>query len=53
MTGDIKGLQTTEFTFKYVPKTYTTADAEIEIRTSEFDSQPKLIRIFGSAISNK
>lgn len=51
LSGDIKGLQTSELTFVYAPKTYTTADVEIEIRTSEFDSQPKTIRVFGSSIS--
>lgn len=49
MQGDIKGLQTTLIDFSYRPRTYATADCEIEVRTSEFDSQPQLIRITGNA----
>jgi hypothetical protein len=37
VSGDIIGNQNTEITFTYGPTTFTTADAEFEIRTSEFD----------------
>lgn len=47
--GDILGLQTTCINFNFTPKSYSTAEAEIEIKTTEFDSQPKKIRITGSA----
>ena len=47
--GDILGLQTTSIDFVYTPKSFSTAEAEIQIRTTEFDSQPKTIRITGSA----
>jgi len=47
--GDICGLQTTSIDFEYNPKTHSTAECEIEIRTTEFDSQPKRIRIVGNA----
>ena len=49
LVGDILGLQTTSIDFIFTPKSYSTAEAEIEIRTTEFDSQPKTIRIMGSA----
>jgi hypothetical protein len=32
-----------------VPNSFQTAEAEIQIRTTEFDSQPKTLRIVGSA----
>ena len=47
--GDILGLQTTSIDFSYNPRTNSTAECEIEIRTTEFDSQPKRIRIVGNA----
>ena len=49
LVGDVLGLQTTSIDFEYVPKSYSTAEAEIEVRTTEFDSQPKTIRVTGSA----
>lgn len=49
LCGDILGLQTTSIDFMYNPRTHATADCEIEIRTTEFDSQPKVIRIVGNA----
>jgi len=52
MCGDINGLQTTTIDFEYSPKTYSTAEMEISIRTSEFDSQPCIVRIVGSAQPN-
>ena len=47
--GDICGLSTTSIDFSYAPRTHATAECEIEIRTTEFDSQPKRIRIVGNA----
>lgn len=47
--GDFCGLQTTSIDFTYNPRTHSTAECEIEIRTTEFDSQPKKIRIVGNA----
>lgn len=43
------GQRTTNIDFAYLPLSFSTAEAEISIRTTEFDSQPKLIRIVGSA----
>ena len=42
-------MRTTHIDFCYLPLSYSTAEAEISIRTTEFDSQPKLLRIVGSA----
>lgn len=53
LTGDIFALQTTSIKIEYTPKSYTTAECEIQIRTTEFDSEPKLIRIVGSAAPGK
>lgn len=52
LSGDIVGDQITTINFDYLPKTLTTAECEIKVRTSEFDSQPKTVRIVGSAQSN-
>jgi hypothetical protein len=52
MVADIVGLETTIIDFEYNPKTYSTAEMEISVRTSEFDSQPCIIRIVGSAQPN-
>lgn len=49
LMGDFPGLQTTSIDFTYNPRTNSTAECEIEIKTSEFDSQPKRIRIVGNA----
>ena len=49
LMGDICGLQTTSIDFTYNPRTHSTAECEIEIKTTEFDSQPKTIRIVGNA----
>ena len=49
LMGDILGLQTTSIDFTYNPRTHSTAECEIEIKTTEFDSQPKTIRIVGNA----
>ena len=49
LQGDITGLQTTPIDFHYTPKTFTTAESLIKIRTSEFDSEDKFIRIIGNA----
>ena len=49
LVGDILGLQTTNIDFTYNPRTNSTAECEIEVRTSELDSQPKRIRIVGNA----
>ena len=38
LAGDILGLQTTPIDFAYNPKSFSTAEAEISIRTSQFDS---------------
>jgi len=47
--GEIKGLSTTELTFTYSPMTFATAEAEMQIRTTEFDSQPFSIRVVGNS----
>lgn len=49
LMGDIPGLRMTTIDFTYNPRSYSTAECEIEVRTSEFDNKPKLIRIVGSA----
>lgn len=38
LAGDILGLQTTSIDFTYNPKSFSTAECEIEIRTTQFDS---------------
>ena len=38
LMGDVLGLQTTSIDFVFAPKSYSTAEAEIEIKTTEFDS---------------
>ena len=50
MSGDIIGNSITQITFIYVPGTFTTAEAEFEVRTSEFDFSPQVVRIVGSAL---
>lgn len=40
MMGDIVGNSETNLTFIYNPTTFTTAEAEFEFRTSEFDFTP-------------
>jgi hypothetical protein len=42
-------MQMTPINFQYSPKTLTTAETVITGRTSEFDSQDKIIRIVGNA----
>jgi hypothetical protein len=42
-------MQMTPINFQYSPKTLTTAETVIKVRTSEFDSQDKIIRIVGNA----
>ena len=49
LCGDILGLQTTYIDFEYRPRTFATAECEIEIKTTEFDSKPQLIRVVGNA----
>ena len=49
LAGDIPGQQVTKLDFTYQPLTFATAEAEIQLRTTEFDSQPKVIRIVGSS----
>lgn len=51
--GDIVGNQRTEIQFAYTPSTFTTADAEFEIRTSEFDFKPQIVRVLGSAVPQR
>ncbi len=53
LVGEITGQRTSELEFAYAPKTFATAEAHISIRTTEFDSEPKLIRIVGNAAPNK
>lgn len=49
LSGDIPGQHITNIDFAYLPLTFSTAEAEISIRTTEFDSQPKIIRVVGSS----
>ena len=53
LLGDIYGNQSNPITFSYAPSTFTTAEAEFELRTSEFDFEPQVIRIVGSAIPQR
>jgi len=53
MVGDIIGNSETNLTFTYNPSTFTTAEAEFEFRTSEFDFTPQIIRIVGSALPQR
>jgi hypothetical protein len=50
LSGDILGMQSTILEVYYTPSTYTTAEAEISFRTTEFDSSSKICRIVGSAL---
>jgi len=49
LAGEIVGLQTTQVEIIYTPSTFTTAEAVIKIRTTEFDSEQHTIRIVGSS----
>jgi len=53
LSGDIAALQTTCINIEYCPRSYTTAECEIQVRTTEFASEPKLIRIVGNAAPGK
>lgn len=46
-------MQETVIEIHYTPSTYTTAECEIQFRTSEFDMQPKLCRIVGNALPTR
>lgn len=47
--GDIVGNSTTQITFTYTPHSFSTAEAEFEVRTSEFDFKPQRVRVVGSS----
>jgi|LauGreDrversion4_2_1035121.scaffolds.fasta_scaffold874365_1 hypothetical protein len=47
------GMQQTMIEINYTPSTFTTAEAEIKFRTTEFDSQPVLCRIVGNALPTR
>lgn len=47
------GNANTQITFTYTPHTFSTAEAEFEIRTSEFDFKPQQIRVVGSSNPQK
>jgi len=49
LQGEITGNLTTYLDFSYQPMSFATAEAEISIRTTEFDSEPRLVRIVGNA----
>jgi hypothetical protein len=49
MVGDLIGNDLTSLTFTYAPTTFTTADCEFLIKTSEFDFVPQIVRVLGSA----
>jgi len=49
LVGDIIGMQTTELFFIYQPMSYSTAEMEIQIKTTEFDGEPKILRIVGNS----
>jgi hypothetical protein len=53
LTGEILGKRTSELEFAYQPKSFATAEALISIRTTEFDSETKMIRIVGNAAPSK
>lgn len=42
-------METTEIFFSYTPVSFSTAEVEIQIKTTEFDSQPKIVRIVGTS----
>ena len=50
LEGDILGNAVTSINVRYTPSTYTTAEAEIAFKTTEFDSQPSIVRLVGSAM---
>lgn len=49
MSAEIRGLSKTDIEVIYTPTTYTTAEAQIEFRTTEFDSRPVHTTIMASA----
>lgn len=49
LIGDITGMQATELNFMYQPLSYSTAEMEFEIKTTEFDNKPKLVRVVGTS----
>jgi hypothetical protein len=53
MAGDIVGLTDTPILFSYNPHSFTTAEAQFELRTSEFDFTPQIITVVGSAVPQK
>lgn len=50
MIGDIWGLETTLIDVTYSPQSFTTAEAVIRIKTTEFDSEYRYVRIVGNAL---
>ena len=47
--GDIKGMNKTFIDVIYNPSSFSTANAEVYFRTTEFGSEPWLCKITGSA----
>lgn len=48
LSGDILGLEATPIDFEYNPASFSTAECEIIVRTTEFDFEPHTIRIVGN-----
>jgi len=46
-------MKVTEIEIVYAPTTFTTAEAEISFKTSEFFSESKIVRIIGNALPFK
>lgn len=53
LEGEITGHRGAELAFSYSPQTFATAEAEIAVRTTEFDSEPCKIRLVGNAAPQK
>ena len=47
--GDIKGMSKTFIDIIYTPSSFSTANAEVSIRTTEFGSESWICKITGSA----
>lgn len=53
IAGDIVGNQSTPIEFIYNPRSFTTAEAHFEVQTSQFDFEPQIIKVYGSATPQK
>lgn len=53
LAGDILGLQSTPIDIAYAPNSFSTAECELLVKTTEFDFEPHKIRIVGNCAPHK